>query len=190
MSTRYWCILAALVAALLASRRRRARPAGRRADRASPGRGPGLLGPAPPPRAARHLAHLADPLPHRVRLPAVQLCGPGRQPGRLQRRARAADLRGAQAAMHDPAAPLRHAAAGARREPRRRRDRLARGDAGDAPARRFLRPVLPRDRALRRAPRLDRCATPRRRRSRARRSRSCRAPRTSNISKRSSPRPS
>ena len=58
--------------------------------------GAGLLGPAPPPGAARHLAHHADPLPDRVRLSAVQLCGPGRKSGRLQRRSRAADLRGAE----------------------------------------------------------------------------------------------
>ena len=38
------------------------------------------MGPAPPPGAARHLPHLANPLPHRVRLPAVQLRGAGRQP--------------------------------------------------------------------------------------------------------------
>ena len=117
------------------------------------GRGAGLLGPAPAPRTAGHLAHLADPLPHRVRLSAVQLCGAGRQSGRLQCRAGAADLRGAEAAVHDPAAPLRHAAAGARREPRRRRHRVARGHARDAPARRLLRSVLSPDRPLRDAAR-------------------------------------
>ena len=51
--------------------------------------------------------------------------------------------------LHDPDAPLRHAAAGARRKSRRRADRLDRGDAGDAQARRFQRSVLSRAGALR-----------------------------------------
>ena len=73
-----------------------------------------------------------DPLPDRDRLSAVQLRGSGRQSRGLQCRAGAADLRGAEDAVHDPAAPLRHAGGVARRESRRRGDRLPRDHAGDA----------------------------------------------------------
>ena len=124
-------------------RKRRHPPAPPSLSAAGAGRHPRLLGPAAAAGAARPVARHADPLHHRDRLSAVQLFRPRRQSGRLQRRSRADDLRGAEDRLHGPDAAVRYAAAVARRQSRRRGDRLDRGHAGDAQARRFQRSVLP-----------------------------------------------
>ena len=71
---------------------------------------PGFWDPRRRPERPDTIAPERDPVHYRDGLSAVQFCRPGRQPAGLQRRARAPDLRGAQARLHGADAPLRDAA--------------------------------------------------------------------------------
>ena len=128
--------------------RRRAgegRAGGRRSGRARSR----LLGPAATAGTARPVPHQRDPLPHGNRLSAVQFRGPGRQSPGVQYRSGAHDVRGAQARLHHPDAPVRDADCGAQCEPGRRRHRLDRSDGGHAPQGQLQRFLLPHAGALR-----------------------------------------
>ncbi len=72
--------------------------------------------------------------------PPFNFTGPDGNPGGLQCRSGAADLRRDQGLLHHPDAPLRDAGGFARRQPRRRHHRLAGGDAAAARAGRLQRP--------------------------------------------------
>ncbi len=85
---------------------------------------PELLGSAPPQREGRSDPRAADPLPHRGRLPALQLRRPRRPADRLQRRARPRHLPGARHSLHHPGPSLRRADRGPRPQYGRRDHRL------------------------------------------------------------------
>ena len=168
-------------------RMRRAPPRMRRA--AARRRGSGFLGPAPPAGTARSVAHSAIRFLTDVDYPPFDYCRSGRQPGRLQCRSCAADLRGDQGHLHHPGAAASTRLLDALNDNR--------GDAviaSIAPTRaraprRFHRPLLPHAGAFRRPRSTARSARCCRSGLRARRSPWWPAPRTRHISKPCSPRP-
>ena len=137
------------------------RPAGRR---------PGRAAADPPPR--RH------PLPHRQRLPAVQLLRRGQRPHRLQRRHCAGGLPGARGGLRHPGAAVAGIAPRAAAGRGGRGHRLARGERQRAQGSSISPTATITRRPASPASATPAASTPRPRGSRARRSPSPREPRT------------